>query len=44
MKGITNLILKIKLSRNKDKKLTIIFCIFIESYKNASTKNYIYII
>ena len=43
MKGITILILKSKISRDKDKKLTIKFCIFIESYKNVSTKIYIYI-
>ena len=35
---MTTLNLYIKLSRNKDKKLTMIFCIFIESYKNESPK------
>ena len=43
MKGITILIVKSKLSTDKDKKLTRKFCKFIESYKNASTKIYIYI-
>ena len=42
MKGITIRIVKSKLSTDKDKKLTRKFCKFIESYKNASTKIYIY--